>query len=359
MKTRLSSQFVFVSLPVLLSLLAGCVASRAQNQETIQLERFGFRAGSCDYRQSVQFLDDHRLLLSAPADGVCDKSNGSSGSLMQLTVVDSQGNVLASKTRPNVYAMRAGPLGYAVACGDNSLELVSGELGTVRTLSTRPDKMGPCGGIDGLSPSRTAISIRDFGDSPKSFARYRLFRADSEQPIADRQFGKGDYLSAITESGYAVCTSVEHRRCEQLAVDGSLWVGGPQRATRYGLLLSPNELLLPPDRTDKSLMSLSPDGKEQQVVDLRKLQPPNVDSESIQISAVAPRRILYSATGCYLGDFDDCYGLNFERIAVFDSQTHQLLYEEKVGRNATSIISPNGHIVAVLDGSKLQILTIP
>jgi hypothetical protein len=90
-------------------------------------------------------------------------------------------------------------------------------------------------------------------------------------------------------------------------------------------------------------MSLSPNGEEEQVVDLHKLQPPNVDSESIEISAEAPRRILYSATGCYLGDFDDCYGLNFERIAVFDPQTHQLLFEEKVGRNATSIISPNGH----------------
>lgn len=360
MKTRLSSQFVFANVAVLLWLLAGCVASRAQTRETIQLERFGFKSGSCDYRQSVQFLDDNRLLLSAPVDGVCDKRNWSSGSLMQLTVIDAQGNVLASKTRQNIYAMRAGPLGYAVACGENSLELVSGELATIRTLSTRPDPMGPCGGIDGLSPSRTAISIRDFGDSPKSFARHRLFRADLEQPIADRQFGKGDYLSAITESGYAVCASVEHRRCEQLAVDGSLWAGGgPQRASRHGLFLSPNQLLLPPDRTDKALMSLSPNGEEEQVVDLHKLQPPNVDSENIEISAEAPRRILYSATGCYLGDFDDCYGLNFERIAVFDPQTHQLLFEEKVGRNATSIISPNGHTVVVLDGSKLQIHTIP
>jgi len=204
-----------------------------------------------------------------------------------------------------------------------------------------PDKMGPCGGIDGLSPSRTAISIRDFGDSPKSFARHRLFRADLEQPIADRQFEKGDYLSAITDSGYAVCRSVEHRRCEQLTVDGILWPGGgPQRASDDALLLSTNQLLLHPDRTDKALMSLSPNGKVEHVVDLRKLQPTNVDSENIQISAVAPQRILYSATGCYLGDFDDCYGLNFERIAVFDSQTHQLLFQEKVGRNAISIISP-------------------
>jgi hypothetical protein len=106
-------------------------------------------------------------------------------------------------------------------------------------------------------------------------------------------------------------------------------------------------------------MSLSPNGEEEQVVDLRKIKPPNADSESIEISADAPRRILYSATGCYIGDFDDCYGLNFERIAVFDPQTHQLLFEEKVGRNAISMISPNGHIVAVLDGSKLQIHTIP
>lgn len=360
MKKRLFSRLVLVILSVLFSLLSGCVAAEAETRETIQLVRFGFKTASCGNRQSVQFLDDSRLLLSAPIDGVCDKTNWSKVSPMQLTVVDLHGNVLASKTRQNVYAMRAGPLGYAVACGENSLELLSGELNTTRTLSTGPDKMGHCGGIDGLSPSRTAISIRDFGDSPKSFARHRLFRADLEQPIADRQLEKGDHLSAITDSGYAVCRSVEHRRCEQLTVNGVLWPGGgPQIASDHALLLSPNQLLLHPDRTDKALMSLSPNGNLEHIVDLRELQPPNVDLENIQISAVAPPRILYFASGCYLGDFDDCYGLNFQRIAVFDSQTHQLLFEEKVGRNATPIISPNGHTIAVLDGSKLQISTIP
>lgn len=65
-------------------------------EQTVQLERFGFKAGSCDSRQSAQFLDDDRLVLSAPLVGVCDKSNWSNALQTQLTVIDLHGAVLAT-----------------------------------------------------------------------------------------------------------------------------------------------------------------------------------------------------------------------------------------------------------------------
>lgn len=329
-------------------------------EQTIPLERFGFKAGSCDSRQSAQFLDDDRLVLSAPLVGVCDKSNWSNALQTQLTVIDLHGAVLATKTRPDVYAMRAGPIGYAAVCTESSLDLVSGDLSTARVVSIRHDKFSPCSDIKGLSPSRRAISVRDFGESPKSFARHRLIDAKSEKPIAEQQFGKGDYLAGITDSGYAVCTSVGHQVCEQLTVDGSAWVVGFHGVVSHqGLFLTPSELLLPPLRTEKALISVFPDGKQEQVANLREFQPPNVDNSSVQISATNPRRILYSATGCYIGDFDDCYGFIFERVVVFDPQTHQALFKQKVGRDAISILSPNGHTVLVLDKTKLHIYMIP
>ena len=137
-------------------------------EQTVQLERFGFKAGSCDSGQSAQFLDDDRLVLIAPLVGVCDKSNWSNALQMQLTVIDLHGAVLATKTRPNVYAMRAGPIGYATVCTEGSLELVSADLSTARVISIRPSKFSPCSDIDGLSPSRTAISVRDFDEAPQS-----------------------------------------------------------------------------------------------------------------------------------------------------------------------------------------------
>jgi hypothetical protein len=95
-------------------------------ERTIEVERFGFIGGPCDSRQSVQFLDDERLMLSAPLVGVCNKSDWSNALQTQLTVIDLHGTLLATKRRPGIYRMTAGPVGYAAVCTESSLELVSG-----------------------------------------------------------------------------------------------------------------------------------------------------------------------------------------------------------------------------------------
>lgn len=328
-------------------------------EHTVEVERFGFIGGPCESRQSVQFLDDERLILSAPLSGVCNKSNWLNALQTQLTVIDLHGAVLATKRRPDIYGMKAGPLGYAAVCTENSLELVSGDLGTARVIPTSPSKFSPCTDIDGLSPSRTAISLRAFDGSPKSFARRRLFDPRLEKPIAEQQFGKSESLAGISDSGYAICTSAGHHDCEHLVVNGSAWaVGVPAGASRRGLLLLPNQMIFLP-WPEKALMSLFPDGKQEEIADLRGFRPPNVDNSSIQISATSPRRILYSATGCYLGDFDDCYAFIFQQLVVFDPQTHQALFRKKVGGEATAILSPDGHTVVVLEKTKLNIYMIP
>jgi hypothetical protein len=329
-------------------------------ERMVQLERFGFIGGPCNSRQSVQFLDDERLMLSAPLVGICNKGNWSNELETQLTVIDLDGTVLATKRRSDIYAIRAGPIGYAAVCTASSLELVSGDLGTTRTIPTRPDKFSPCTDIDGISPSRTAISVRDFDESPKAFARHRLIDPKSEKPVIEQQFGKGESLAGITDSGYAVCTSAGGYYCEHLIVNGGAWrTGVSEGASRQGLFLSPNQMLFLPRWNVKTLMSLSPEGKQQQELDLRGFYPPNIDNSSIQISAANPRRILYSATGCYLGDFDDCYAFIFQQIVVFEPQTQQALFKKKVGGEATVILSPNGHTVGVLEKNKLHIYMIP
>jgi hypothetical protein len=330
------------------------------SEQTIQLERFGFRTGSCESRQSVQFLDAARLVLSAPTVGVCDKSTWSSALKTQLTVIDLQGSVLATKTRPDTYAVKAGPIGFAAVCSSSAVELVSADLNTVKVISSRSRNLDPCFGIEGLSPSRTAISIRDFGDAPKSFARHRLFNTQSEHPIAEQQFEQGQSLAGITDSGYAVCATAGFHGCERLTVGGSAWKTGPLTGVPLtgsrGLFLSSSQLLL---NEGKALMSLSSNGQLEQLIDLHGFQPPHLDTTEIEISAATPRRILYLAKGCYIGDFDDCYAFSFGKVTVFDPQTHQSLFKKRVGGNATALISPDGHTVVVLDKTNLKIYKIP
>jgi hypothetical protein len=286
-------------------------------------------------------------------------SNWSNTLPTQLTVIDLHGNVLAAKKRADVFEVKAGPIGFAAICTANSVELVAGDLGTAKVISTYQNKMPVCG-IDGLSPSRTAIGVHTYGDSPKSFARHRLFRAESSQPIAEEQLEKGRSLAGITDSGYAICTAVGYHTCAQLTVDGTAWrINSTEEPPRDNFFLSADELLLSPGRGDRALTSMSPDGKRSQAANLHGFQPPFVNSESVAISAVAPRRILYFATGCYFGDFDDCYGLFYHQFVVFDPHMNQPLFHHNANADSMPVISPNGHIVAALDKTKLHIYQIP
>jgi hypothetical protein len=353
---------VEVALIAFASLALGVCSAQSTSvtERTIQVEGFGFVGGFCDSRQSIQFLDDERLMLSAPVIGACNKGNWSSELETQLTVIGLDGKVLASKRRSDVYAMRAGPVGYSVVCTASTLELVSPDLVTTKVIPTRPGKFSPCTDIDGLSPSRTAIGVRDFDGPSKSLARHRLIDPKSEKPIDEQQLGKGETIGGITDSGYAICSSKGLHDCEHLVVNGISWgVGSPDGAPPRGVFLSPEQMLFFPRRNEKTLMTFFPDGKEEQVLDLRGLYPPNIDNSNIQISAISPRRILYSATGCYLGDFDDCYAFIFQQVAVFDPRTHQVLFKKKVAGEATVILSPNGHTVGVLEKTQLHIYRIP
>jgi hypothetical protein len=76
-----------------LVLTTGHLLSQPPNvaEQTIDLKSFGFRGGSCDSRQFASFLDDSRLVLSAPLVGICDKSNWSNALPTQLTVIDLHG----------------------------------------------------------------------------------------------------------------------------------------------------------------------------------------------------------------------------------------------------------------------------
>jgi hypothetical protein len=142
-----------------------------------------------------------------------------------------------------------------------------------------------------------------------------------------------------------------------LTVEGKVWAG--RGGDGRGLFLSPDQMLLPLEPGEKLLISRFPDGRREQVADLHGFAPPNVANPNVQISATVRRRILYAATGCYLGDFDDCYAFTFGRVVVFDPQTHQALFKQNVSQGAESILSPNGHTVVVFDKTKLQIYHVP
>ena len=330
-----------------LALATGTLTGQQKDvkEQTIDLTPFGFHGGSCSGK--VFFLDDNRLILSTPMMKKCGKDTWWTGKPTRLTVIDLYGKKIITKDRSDVVEAHEGPLGYAAVCTEKSIELIYSDLTTATTI---PENDHPCFYIGHVSPSRTAIEISG-----------HLFQGSSPNPIAEVHLTKGSQVVGITDTGFAICSPEGYLTCSHFTVDGVDWKGDSswEQNLRHVLFLSPEELLLPIYSGTKSLESVTPDGRQTQLADLSKFRPPYTNTNKLSISAVAPRRILYYVTGCYLGDFDDCYFVTYHKFAVFDSQTHQTLFHHDVDGDTSPIISPNGHIVADLDGTDLHLYNIP
>lgn len=346
------------------ALLIACLGLNGQTSSVsewkVDVYSFGFNAGSCAPIENVYFLDNEHLVLSAPVSGVCDKETWWKPRPTHLSVIDLYGHEQATLKRDGVVETKPGPTGFVAICTTNAIDLLSRNLAVAESIpvSWNKNNDAPClGMIEGLSPSRDAISIRE--ESPGSpVIRHRLFRGASTHLVAESDLTKGQSILAIGDDGYGVRTREGNRECAQFAVDGVDWTYTPSRAGLQFAFLSSKKMLALDD-WGKTLVSVAPSGAEVFAADIRKFRPPFVNVNGMVVSATNPRRILYYITGCPLGDFDDCYGLLFHRFVVFDSQTHQPLFHHSFNPNSNPQISPNGHLVAVLDGSELHLYRIP
>jgi hypothetical protein len=330
-----------------LALATGTLTGQQKDvkEQTIDLTPFGFHGGSCSGK--VYFLDDNRLILSTPLMKKCGKDTWWKAKPTRLTVIDLNGKAITTKDRADVVETHTGPLGYATVCTENSIELISGDLNKAIDI---PIKDNPCFRIGDVSPSRTAIEISG-----------RLFQGASPNPIAEVHPTKGSQIVGITDTGFAICSLEGYLTCAHFTVNGVDWKGDSlwEQNLKHVLFLTPQELLLPDDIRTQPLAAVHSDGTQTQISYLSKLRPPYINTINLSISAVAPRRILYYVTGCHLGDFDDCFFVTYHKFAVFDSQTDQTLLQHDVDGDSGPIISPNGHIVADLDGADLHLYNIP
>jgi hypothetical protein len=330
-----------------LVLATGTLAGQQQDvkEQTIDLTPFGFHGGSCSGK--VFFLDDNRLILSTPLMKKCGKDTWWKAKPTRLTVINLNGKAITTKDRADVVETHEGSLGYAAICTEKSIELISGGLNTATSI---PENDNPCFRIGRVSPSRTAIEISGL-----------LFQGSSPNPIAEVHLTKGSHVVGITDTGFAICSPEGYLTCAHFMVNGVDWKGDSswEQNLRHVLFLTSQELLLPDDIRTQPLKTVGSDGTQTQISYLSKLRPPFSNTVNLSTSAVAPRRILYSVTGCHLGDFDDCFFVTYRKFAVFDSQTHQTLFQHDADGDSGPIISPNGHVVADLDGTDLHLYNIP
>lgn len=343
----------------ILSLIALSGRAQTTREWKLDLTRYGFVKDACtSYMGRVDFLDDEHLIINAPAAETCDQSNGNKSRNTRITVVDLQGQELATVQRTDVAEMLPGPIGYALVCTGKRIELLSRDLKTAWSMVlSDAGHFGECIFGGGLSPSRTAMTIWD----PAGY-QLRLYQEPSHTLIAELTTAKGQSIRAVADDGFLVCVN-EKNECRVIGSHGiersfpMPQLGGASGYYIVGLV-SPDRMLVA-SFDGKHLYAETPTGKTIPMGDIAKLKPPFIDSSNTEMSTVEPRRILYHVDGCLLGDFDDCYGVVFRRFAVFDSQTGQMLFRHSYAPGAELKISPDGHVVMEQDGAEAHLFRLP
>ncbi|WP_263369046.1 hypothetical protein [Edaphobacter dinghuensis] len=333
-----------------------CVGSNyAQVPHTskIDLGQYGFTKTKCLWRSSdVEFLDNDHIALIAPSISKCEKSLWDSPTDTTITVIDRQGRTLSSTKRSDVIKTSAGPLGTISVCLGDRIELLSSSLEVLASIPLSGKKtISRCSFYGALNPSRNVIAISSTGH----FDLYRL--SPSANTVVE--VPKGYNVRAVADDGLLLCKQL---RCEVLGSSGVVRSFPPLSEPAFqndiaGLITK--DKLLVADRSGKSLYTLTPTGDKTTMADLTKIRPPFIDTSDVQLSAMEPRRVLYSVEGCLLGDFDDCYGEVFHRFAVFDSTDGRLVFRHSYAVGAVLKISPDGHMVIEQDGMQLHLYDLP
>lgn len=330
----------------------------AANEWTVELAPLGYVTPHCEWNpQRVEFLDNERLAVSAPVNFSCDPNDRWNGAETAITVIDLEGHTLATSRHAGVIRTGPGPLGYFEVCTAERIELLAGDLKVAASFDhARQGKYSACLMPEYLSPSRTAIAIEE-GDAQTTL--YRLYRGASKEPIAEAKIANGQGVRAAADDGFVVCAPGSGSQCDVIGPNGKTWSARAPDFGQYVVgLLTPQQLLVT-DYDGKRLFTETADGDETAVADLSKIKPLFPGTGRVAMSAVEPRRVLYSVDGCLLGDFDDCYGEVFHRFAVFDSATHQMLFRHNYAAGGEPKISPDGHVVMTVAGTELRLYRIP
>jgi hypothetical protein len=334
----------------------------AQNVEEwkLDLAQYGLVKASCArYIGKVEFLDNDHLVINAPVTNTCDKKNWDKPIDTRITEIDLQGREVASVRRSDVVEFRGGLVGFVTVCTGDRIDFLSRNLQVANSITlSETGKDSSCYLVGGRSPSRTAMAI-----AGPARTQHRLYRGSSNTPITDITTSKSNSESvrAVADDGFLVC-SKEKRQCNVVNSRGveqsfALPVLGGGTGDYIVGLVTPERLLVA-SYDGKRLYAETPTGENIPIANIAKIRPSFIGSSSIDMSAEAPRRILYSVDGCLLGDFDDCYGIMFRRFAVFDSQTSRMLFRHNYAPGATVRISPNGQIVLEQDGAKVHLFRI-
>ena len=329
----------------------------------IDLKGIGYSQDVCSYegKARIEFLDSLRLLLSFPLHSA--PCSGQSPQKWRAAVVDASGKTLNTLDLEPGQGVRAAPEGRILLLTDKELRILNYDFIAVQTLSW-PKEADPSQIPHGawvwatmtsieLTPSRQGFVIR--GPYPKYGAAY--FEGNPVKQTAEVDSCSQDFV--VTDGGFACLDPstpvrlVVHPMNDVWHLDDSLF-----QKREWVALPTPDRVLL---LTNKFQLSrfIRP-GNAEKVADLHWLAPwLGYPRMSYALTSGATHRILVSSWGARI-PLSDSSGIGYwKRVVILDYLSGQIIFRQQFKIDSDFAISPDGHLLAVLEKSRLSVVALP
>jgi len=330
----------------------------------VDLKQTGYPQEACKYdrKAQIEFLDSAHLLVSFPFhSSPCDEQKQIQPQKWRAAVVDTSGKTLHTFDLEPGQLVRAGPEGHILFLTEKELRILNSDFTAVQTLlwpkEADPSQI-PRGTLAAaanieLAPSRQGFVIH--GPYPKYGVAYfegnplkQTAEVDSCSPdlvVADGGFA---CLEPSTSGRLVVHLMNDDWHLQDSLFQKRVWVALPAR----------NRVLL---LTNKfQLYQFIRPGNKEEVADLHWLAPGlGYPRTSYALTADVAHRILVSSWGVRI-PLTDSSGIGYwKRVAVLDYSSGQIIFRKQCAIDSDFAISPDGHLLAVLEKSRLSVVALP
>lgn len=346
---------------LLICLLAVSVGGTDQAPQTIKLEQIGYQHVACelswrgedDYpKRQVEFLDNKHLLVHFAAPEVCKPHPFQWEKYLHSAVIDLSGHVVNTYDWQPGDDVIPGPDGNVLVVRSDGVRVVDRNFQSLQTISWQQQ------GFPGVphpesrlfrvlvTPSRHGFAIVDRNCAT-------LFTG----PPYEKTASTNDSVAAVRDNSFDTWSGFEPGP-PVLHVDGVQWPT-PAHPVLRSLFVTGDDKVLGLDYK-YNLYRMDQRGGEELLVSLSSLAP-GMWNSGFRFDQALPeaRRVLFFSHGARIA-FTDASGIwLYFRTAVLDLRTNKLVFRFNGHIGDDISLSPDGHLVAVLEKDRLDLYNVP
>jgi len=310
--------------------LAGAAKEPPHDERVIDLKALGYPQPPCDYmfpedgfgKNSIEFLDSEKLLVSFPADTIgCDKKHPYFPSKFRSVIIDFSGKILRSFDWQHGQDIQAGPDGHILFTTGKEIRILDSDFSLLQSIPDPRPELQRIGVT--VDPARHGFVLNH------GYPAYHV----------------------VYFSGTPARKTLEADHCTVISVEGGFVCWESTHPPRFAVHVEPNAP--PADLRDRDAV-ISPGLNENP--DKKWAAPGWPASLGHQGRSISTSgRIMYFCTGT-LFPLTDSGGLgNFLRVIVVDTSQERTILRKQYHVSSDVALSPDGNWFAVREGTRLTL----